>query len=426
MPVIYAYLLEEIRELKLEQFKDELAIERLKVFMDDTQDAKDWGDARGLLSIFDVKFPELLDPTKTGYELAKEYRALWARCVFMSFPGVKNEQLELLYREHALDVFEHLDDPRLIIDEQLALVSYSDVFASRLVVIAQALQNNRQRVGSNQIIRASGKIVPPEIDWWLTEYRGYIGPNVKRGAVEQASFLTKNKNVQALKPEERKLVTKIIQFIDYLFYPTFSSPSVNPSLHILQENARWRAIMMEREGTEPDGAPATPNPKPEIRNQKSMTPAVIPEKSATAAISTTPRTSPQPSPTLGEGVVGGGQVGVPVDRAKYWSEFVTLHTTDLQILVEQLKNGRVGREDVALLVRALVATGNIELLVSGQPMTAPNLAQVLHAVYAKAGATDSQGAKEAAHIGSLLKKAGKPEFLEMAYFDLSDNSFHWA
>jgi len=437
MPIIYAYLMEEIRELKLERFKEDSTLERLKVFMDDTEDAKDWGDARGLLSIFDIKFPELLDPTKIGYEFARDYRALWARCVFMGFPAVKNEQLETLYREHILEVFEHYDDPRTVIDQQLALVSYSDAFASRLVVIATSLQANTQKIGANPIIRASGKSVPQEVDWWLTEYRSFIGPSVKRGAVEQASFLTKNKNVQRLSGEERKTLTKTIQFIDYLFYPTFKSNLDIPAVMMLEERARQRAMLLGGPETQPDGAPAPQqreNLELRIKNQETVaigqkseivrsTPFVQSKPASVAAspvIRNTPPTTPAPVPKPQP-----APMVAPPSREEQWYAFFTKRPQEIQsVLASLLTGGSVEVSDGVPFVRAVVRMGKTDMLVIGA-LNAQTLKTTLRALYAKAGLSENESAREGAHIGSLLKKAGKEEFFHMAYFDMATQEFKW-
>ena len=79
------------------------------------------------------------------------------------------------------------------------------------------------------------------------------------------------------------------------------------------------------------------------------------------------------------------------------------------------------------MIRRMVEQGQTHNIVEGAiSLTPQTLAKSLRNAYMRrAGMSESDAAREAVHIANMLKKQGKPEFMEMAYFDIKENLFKW-
>ncbi|MBI5135056.1 hypothetical protein HZA86_02385 [Candidatus Uhrbacteria bacterium] len=365
-------------------------IDELEQSLADIEIGGEWGDARNILNLFKQQ-PELLDETKTDPALVERFWKLWARAAFMAFLSLNSSEIGILYKEHIVDVFDHHDDPRLVLDEQLRSIAYR-IEPAVLQTVLDALEVNTQRLGDEYIQRKNGKEVPPEVRAWLNEYRATYDRGVERGAMEEVTFVNRNPNVQKLSRRQKQLLRKIIQFDDYLLFPDPLPGSQEFYLKKLVDEALWKEEFEAKQKAAETTASAraavpvrSADPKPAIARPGRMAPFVsVPMESAR------PAQSPHPAPLpMGEGA---------------------------------------SREipDPIVEIRTMAETGGLFPLLAGKPLTPANLANALRLAYGKrAGLTDELAAREAVHVGNILKRKGKPEFLQMAYYDRKNETFLW-
>gem|GEM_PF-3626794 len=399
--VTLGYTMQEIETFGVERLKQVDVIDHNEVTIEDIEIGRDWGDAAAFLRVL-IKYPELLDQTKSPPAVVERYWKLWTRAAFVVSPeSLTDQNIDTLYQEHILDAFVHHQDPRTILEDHLKMRLYSQELVPKFTRILQALETNTQLIGTEPL-KHQGKPVSPQVRWWLNEYRAANDRAGQRGGMEEATFLAKNHNAQLLKPEDRELLKKVIQFDDYLVYPVVvGDPKDWFFPKIIDDALKMEQFKAEQEKPEAvDSGQARMTTAPVVKDVAASAPIRHPG----------PDQDPIPTPTTDS-----GQVPPQRDPAAA----VTRMTTS-PIRPEPSKDDPITR------IREMVSSGNFTPLLAGRPPTSQNLAAVLHEAYTRrAGLDDSQGAREAVHIANLLKKHGRPEFMNMAYFDATSGEFRW-
>ncbi len=396
---------EDVKDKNVDSLSNATGLLRMQLLVDDLEYNREWGDAQNLEKLLASRFADLLDSKKVDNNLSSEYRKVWARCVFLAFPSVSRTAIETLYSQYLSTVFLHHSDPRDILDDQLNRGGYDDSYASKLQVMLTAMQDNKELIGAQNIVRSNKQIVLPYVSWWLAEYRGAFDRDSDRGAIEQATFLAKNTNIKNLNEQEKGVLTKIIQFQDFLMFPK-SYPAKRSSLveKLFEEKLPWRTIKFFQ-AQEAKGVviPKSPGGGSQLESESIVESTILDRHFDPAVADEESRRDP--SSASGRIQDDGGMVSpktVVIPRPE------------------------PPKDDPITRIREMVGSGNFAPLLAGRSPTSKNLAAVLREAYTRrAGLDDSQGAREAVHIANLLKKHGRPEFMNMAYYDAQSGTFKW-
>ena len=191
------------------------------------------------------------------------------------------------------------------------------------------------------------------------------------------------------------MFTKTIQFLDFIFFPTF------------QMNRRTGLLINLEERIRADAA------------AKGKTDAIGYIQSEFAA--TPPAALSLPKP----------QGPVPREAAPSVTPSLPRPPAPVQLAAQSPRKAppvlKSPGEDVVGMIRRMVEQGQTHNIVEGAiSLTPQTLAKSLRNAYMRrAGMSESDAAREAVHIANMLKKQGKPEFMEMAYFDIKENLFKW-
>jgi len=178
-------------------------------------------------------------------EIYKQYQKIIAQLKFIAIPFQTDEQVLDLIEKHFLDSLKKIDaQKRIKIYWQMKSVFNQDQFRRDVLT---HLKKNQQKIG------------PKTIGEWLLAYDQMAGAR-KNTSIERSKFITQNPDAKALSEEDKKLVSSLLEFYDYVKI-SVPLPYIGVSEITLKEY--FRSLNIPLPGEEEKRIPLPKRPTPE-------------------------------------------------------------------------------------------------------------------------------------------------------------------
>lgn len=200
------HTLEEIKKITTEDLQTLDGFRLFKTSVDEFIQFKHFGDAKELcifiMPLFKKVFPSLKEAQRSLYE------DIITKLELYTILSLSEEELrEFLHSRVARAARLHLP-----LVEQFG--EYIDYFHDYYFDFEQAqffvssLRSNNEQIGTKTILE------------WLNGYQMVSGTQVPRGGLQRMTFLNQDATALRLSVEDRKILLIILEFFDWLSYPT--------------------------------------------------------------------------------------------------------------------------------------------------------------------------------------------------------------
>ncbi|MFH2136036.1 MAG: hypothetical protein ABII19_00145 [Patescibacteria group bacterium] len=236
---------EDFMALPPERLVSRETLEQVKALVFELQEDKEVGEAvdilRRLLEMLE-KLPTLKDDEP---ELAKEYDDLVVRLKYFVFTTLPDEDAESLLRKNLRFGITSGDfDIKEKIVDRLYFYADDALGGERRKKMLNAMRENEEKIGGEKLVLRSGGTEEPTIKNWLRDYELFFEKPGRRGAVEEATFVNQDKNVQNLSGADKDFLLKLLNFYDYLMF----QPAIVQETKILpQKIIRGKLVSEETE-----------------------------------------------------------------------------------------------------------------------------------------------------------------------------------
>jgi len=147
--------------------------------------------------------------------VARKYYAMQKMMRYVALPSLGEQEVVRMFKE---SITQGLQEPRINMREKLVTLMLTiPSFASRDQLrkqLQQALRDNEERIGENQIM-VSNKNEYPTISNWLRKYISLYG-NTPVNAVQLNQFFTSDADAQKLQPDEQRTLRELVDVYEYL------------------------------------------------------------------------------------------------------------------------------------------------------------------------------------------------------------------
>jgi len=171
--------------------------------------------------------------TQSEPRLFKDYQSLIIYLKFFTLLSQPVSEIENLFRKNLflgmqkkVDLKERL---RLIF-----LVTADDDTGSNIrQEVIKSMEANEEKIGKENLAGQADRLpIYPYIKNWLRDYNAFFPAEKEiRGELEQATYLSQNKNVKKLNQEEKEILTEIIKLYDYLRFSEEEKTEVRATGH---------------------------------------------------------------------------------------------------------------------------------------------------------------------------------------------------
>jgi len=176
------------------------------------------------------------DFEKKFSNLKERYDNIVLKASFVAIP--------LLHEQKIIDVFEKnfkevLDIPDIIIEDKIEAKLVSMLHEQRDGLkekIRGAMERNTQKI-SEKNVNTGGQIKEPTIGNWVRDYVSHVGIK-PADSVEKQQYFISNTNMKKLSPEEKVLVTKILNFYELLKLSSTSMEGMEEHIGVLTEDGK--------------------------------------------------------------------------------------------------------------------------------------------------------------------------------------------
>lgn len=358
------------------------------------------------------KFPSFEREAPQEYQ---HYQELWLRLQFASFNSLKDDEVEGLLEEHLLFALKNNINLKKFF--YIRFVAYEDGLsrgAMRKHYI-QLIHGNKEQIGSQDIaIKEEFKMQPPIIKNWLRDYDQFFEAFRLRSGFEQATYISQNSNVKKLDEDEREVLTRLLQVYDFLRFPTVQDdvgiPGVSPRASV-DALKKQTSIISKQSAKTPKDYDIEERVELAIGKEKKIFESSLSgdiQKFQNLLFSQLFSISPMsPRP----------------DKVKIIA--LLYHLAEKARLSDLLSEDNRFKEKFAAFLKEQGHQGDLNNLKINpkDPLVAGHFLKFL--LEDRLGLGTDEAAKYGAKLGNLLKKAGKPEYFGMAYYDMGEKRFKW-
>lgn len=248
----------------VEQLPDPLTLEKLqdsKIFDDIVRVA---GEIVRVEAINDAQ--ELLkrlkgteDLKKMNPDLFDTYEKLKIILKFVSLQALKENDLHELFKNHLVIGLQAGIDVK---EKLISFFQFFDDLTGKLPgSLLQDLTRNEGLIGSKPLlIPGTSNAVKPSIKNWLTDYVLYSRQKLgdfpgRKGSLERASYLARNKHIRDLSLEEKEILLRVIELHDWFKYG-----GLEPNIVAIPKIPQRPEAMVTSEKN--SQRPQTPSPMP--------------------------------------------------------------------------------------------------------------------------------------------------------------------
>jgi len=285
------------------------------------------------------------------------------------------------------------------------------------------LEHSEELITKNKIKLKNEKVAPSAANW-IKDYISHIGIENIMSSIEKARYLTEAENVKALKPEEKKVVSDLLEIYKSIkkFYETSKKMSIEDiSIFPLsaEEGAEYAESLRKMEEEEEEASGAKEEGSVDIMD-------LIKDKSADRE---------------------------KIDQNK--EKIITETRKEYQKVADLLEDYLLRRKkhEIIACLEVLSETGALDTLFAKDPryqafeigyLKRNNLQgqeedfksnpfQTKYVQYflkfvflERLGMSENEGARQAAKLSNIFQQKGVTEYSQLAYLDLSDSQFKWS
>lgn len=393
---------------------------------------------QALIFVQNMSYALSLDENKklNNYpDLLNAYRELIDKMKFVCLSSLSEmEIVELFEKKLPLGLQNaYLNINRKVRGKLVAIPVFQERDRLRLQMREAILRNN-ETIGSMNIT-IHQKPVRPTLANWITKYNLVIGVK-KADSIEINTFFVHDNDVQKLDGHNKDLLRKLILLFEYLKLSSQTPEGLEEQL-VVKIGDAYKVLKSAK--YEDIKIPAHYEKMiDEIMKQYALeTPLREGEKMSIAGqeVLDAYRGKPEAQKKIAEEVLKFQEKDVKFLRSEFFSAVQKKNVSSaialLRILAHKDDIGRFLQEDQKLKKFLSVVwekKGGKALAEEFQKQPSlPKFVKMFlkYVLEERLGLSSSDAARAGAHIGNLCKKAGKPGYSQMAYFDAQTKEFRW-
>ncbi len=177
------------------------------------------------------RYPRLAQSDPKFYT---NYQKLIAYLKFVALISQPINEVEDLFRRRLLLAVREEIDLKVRL-RLIFLINADDETGDKIrLAIIKAIESNEEKIGKENLAGSTGApAVYPYIKNWLRDYITFFSTaKEERGELEQAAYLSQNKNVNKLNQEEKDILVGVIKIYDYLRFSQAEKTEVRATGHI--------------------------------------------------------------------------------------------------------------------------------------------------------------------------------------------------
>ncbi|MDP3244149.1 MAG: hypothetical protein Q8M83_00640 [bacterium] len=399
-------------------------------------DKEAWEFAKWLKPLFEdaSKFPQL---NREDPELADFYQDIFKKCQFIALHLWTPEEIEELFETSITTIFK-LPDYFLLWERirvrLLAIPEYEerDNFKKRL---RDALLRNKELLTEESLIKGDDKNNRPTVENWLRDYIVAVGIEPAT-AIKRSEYLTKNQNVQKLTPEERQKVEQLIALFEKLKLSSLTPEGLEESV-LTEANGQlvvfkegkfedaitpkvWEVIKQLKEvGVFP---PMDEGEKKKITEEYLVKEEEVKDKEKQSLKQEWGNDAKKARDFLFSCCLV-GPTSIKPEKAKGLAALSFL--AENNALAQLLNEDSRFKKDFAEFLKKEGRSNELPSL--NITATAPAVVGrfLCYLLEKKLNIDALESPRYGVRLGNLMKKAGKPEYWDMAYYDMKTKTFKW-
>jgi len=242
-----------IEQLTPEQLSKSEILEKIRAAAHEYTIYEQMSQAWNLANKLESQARSLIDSSP---EIYKQYQKIISHLKFTAISFLTDEQVLELIEKHLLEALQEIDvQKRIRFFWEAKSVFTRDQF--RRDVMAR-LKRNQQKIGAKTIAE------------WLLAYDKMVGAR-KNTSLERTKFLTQNSEVKALTEEDKRLLSRLLEFYDYIKI-TVPLPYIGVSETTLKEYFKNLNIPLPGEEEKRIPLPKRPTPPEPVVKAKEKKP----------------------------------------------------------------------------------------------------------------------------------------------------------
>ncbi len=152
--------------------------------------------------------------------LIKEYEDQITLLNFIDLADLSDQEIERLFRSKVVFAIKNSVD--ILREAKNYILNYNnkEIGINFVNLVMKAMGYNQEKIGNLDLnIKEEKKSVEPTVTNWLRSYNKFFSSGQKRSPLEEGEYLLKDRNVNLLSREDRKILIKLIQLYDFLRFP---------------------------------------------------------------------------------------------------------------------------------------------------------------------------------------------------------------
>lgn len=305
--------------------------------------------------------------------------------------------------------------------------------------IVDALLRNQENLTTKSIYKKEGATLSPTVSNWLKDYISFMGTG-SLNKVRQAQYFVESKSFNSLSEKDKQKIVKLIHFYERCRLSSLSLEGLEESIPVPAGE------VAEEEGVIREGRLEPDNPD-FIKNYNKAMGLIFPERKKQSQLDDIEiLTSSYNNLTDKENQIAAvadeflkNKTIKEIRDICYQSIFpspsqkieLVMGIAALDVASRQGKLDTFLSEDDNFknLFEAYLKKAEKQVDLEGfriNPTASAYMRSFLkYLLQEKLMISENDAARIAARIGNLMKKAGQPEYFEMAYYDMSEKKFKW-
>ena len=239
--------LKDLNQIDLESLKNNQVVVRIEELANDGQYEFEPMAAREFYEVMETILEKYRDQIQ-GTAVGQRLEIVAIKMMWQALPAldkkIKQEILNdklLLAIENKIDVLANLD-AYLYIYEYGVGPDYEERH-----IFGHSLDQNQERLGSNNLKLKSGQEILPYLSNWVKDYSSYTNPKSPKGvSYELTQYLYSSPNVKNLTTRQKEILAQVIRLYHHLAHPQYipeiiggpGSPETKPTLPTVESALR--------------------------------------------------------------------------------------------------------------------------------------------------------------------------------------------
>ena len=213
--------LKNISKITLDNLRNPEVFNRIKELVEEIDIYYFIKEANYLLADLVKLLDKYKELAQSEPRLFKDYQRLVVYLKFLALLSQPINEIEGLFKKHLLIAIVKKIDLKESLRLLFLVLRDEDTGDKARRSIIKAIEMNEEKIGKDNFTGGADRLpAHPYVKNWLRDYNAFFSTGqATRGELEQATYLSQNKNVQKLNQAEREILTGVIQLYDYLRFP---------------------------------------------------------------------------------------------------------------------------------------------------------------------------------------------------------------